>query len=176
MNNVYFACSACRVYVDAGYRHAYWALEDPGIVNRQDQVDSKAVIETDEYWAVDAEWLMQLLPAVRRFLLDHGEHGVRFGDSDEVALPFLDSADALDWLMEAGFVLEEGPRYWAERLGLSTWDEVVAHVDRSQFKPSWWSDDAVRQAGRQKFTALVVAANEVTSRREAVRSRGPDLD
>lgn len=154
MNIIYFACSACRVYVDAGYRHAYVALEEPGIVNREDRVDPKAVLEADEYWDADAEWLMQLLPAVRRFLREHGEHGVRFGDSEEVALPSRD-ADALDWLMEAGFVLEESPRYWVERLGLSTWEEVVAHVDRSRFKPDWWADDAVRQAGRRKFTDLV---------------------
>ena len=155
MNDIYFVCSACRVYVEAGYRHAYWTLEDPGIVNRKDPVDPKAVLEANEYWDVDAEWLVQLLPAVRRFLLEHCDHQVRFGDSEEVALPFLDSADGLEWLMEAGFVLEEGPRYWAERLGLTAWEEVSAHVASSRFKPHCWADDALRQAARQKFTALV---------------------
>lgn len=71
------------------------------------------------------------------------------------ALPFLDSADALDWLMEAGFVLQEGPRYWAERLGLNTSEEVIAHVDGSRFKPRWWGDDAVRQAACERLTAFV---------------------
>ena len=64
MNNWYFACAACRDYVDAGYRHAYWALEDPGIVNRSTIVDTSAVLQAREYWDVQACWLVELLPAV----------------------------------------------------------------------------------------------------------------
>ena len=89
---------------------------EPGIVNRARVVDAPAVLQAREYWDVEEDWLVALLPAVRRFLQVHGEHGVRFGDSDDLNLPYHSSEEWFDWLMEAGFALEELPRYCAERL------------------------------------------------------------
>jgi hypothetical protein len=155
MNNIYFACRQCRVYVDAGYRHAYWELEEPKIVSRSSVVDAAAVLGARAYWDVREDWLAQLLPAVRRFLDVHGKHGVRLGDSEELGLPYRDSEEWFDWLTEAGFVVEELPRYYAERLGFRTWEEVTTHVQSSKWPPSWWADEDQREAARRKFLSLV---------------------
>ena len=155
MNNLYFACSPCRIYVDAGYRHAYWALEEPGLVDRSGVVDAAAVLSARDYWNVQEDWLVKLLPAVRRFLEMHGQHGVRFGDSEDLALPYQSSEEWFDWLMEAGFALEELPRYYAERLGLRTWAQVTAHVQSSKWPPRWWADEDQRRVAERKFVSLV---------------------
>jgi hypothetical protein len=46
--------------------------------------------------------------------------------------------------MEAGFVLEELPRYYVERLGFRTWDEVAQHIRSSKRRPGWWDDEQER--------------------------------
>jgi hypothetical protein len=84
----------------------------------------------------------------------HGEHGVRFGDSEDLTLPY-QSKEWFDWLMEAGFVLEELPRYYTERLGLRTWEQVTAHVQSSKWPPSWWADEDRRRTAQRKFLSLV---------------------
>ena len=92
MNNRYFACPSCRIYVDAGYRWAYWLLEDPGLVDLNEGVEVPAVLAHTDYWNPPAEersqWLCErVLPAVRRFLTDHGDHGIVYIDDrrDRVA-------------------------------------------------------------------------------------------
>jgi hypothetical protein len=156
VNTLYFACAACRAYIDAGYRHAYWELEDTGIVNRFRAVDVSAVLGARDYWNVEANWLVELLPAVRRFLKQHAEHGVRFGDIEDIPIPSI--ADGLfDWVMEAGFVLEELPRYYVERLGLRRWDDVTEHIHSSKQRPGWWEFEEQRMAAQRKFVNLVAA-------------------
>jgi hypothetical protein len=39
VNNRYLACQDCKIYIDVGYRWAYWELEEPGIVARGDVVN-----------------------------------------------------------------------------------------------------------------------------------------
>jgi hypothetical protein len=144
VNTLYFACPTCRIYIDAGYRHAYWELEDSGIVDRSSRVDVSSVLGAPDYWNVDADWLKELLPAVRRFLTQHAEHHVRFGDIDDIPIPSIE-AGLLDWLMEAGFVLEELPRYYIERLGFRTWDEVAVWWRSCQFSDRMVRSDMVLQ-------------------------------
>jgi hypothetical protein len=141
--------------VDAGYRHAYWTLEDAGIVNRASVVDTTAILEAREYWDVEKQWLRELLPAVRRFLKAHAGHEVRFGEDEEVGIPDSAAKGLFDWLMEAGFVLEELPRYYTERLAFRTWDEVTAHIQASTSRPRWWADEEERAAAQEKFASLV---------------------
>jgi hypothetical protein len=154
MNTVYFGCAACRAYIDAGYRHAYWELEEAGIVKRSIPVDTSAVLGARGYWNVDADWLIQLLPAVRRFLEQHAEHEVRFGDIDDIPVPSVANG-LFDWVMEAGFALEELPRYYVERLGFRTWDEVTEHIRNSKHQPGWWRLDDERMTAQRKFLSLV---------------------
>jgi hypothetical protein len=167
VNTLYFACRTCRIYVDAGYRHAYWELEDAGIVDRSNSVDVSLVLGAHDYWNVEAQWLKELLPAVRRFLVQHAEHGVTFGDIEDIPIP--SPKDGLfDWLMEAGGVLEELPRYYVERLGFRTWDEVAEHVRRSKQRPTWWEDADERVAAQQRFASLVVESPPEKSSNGAV--------
>lgn len=85
MNTPYFACPNCRLYIDSGYRWAYWLLEHPGVVCRNQGVDVTAVLACTEYWEPPdqdrSEWLCErILPAVRQFLEHHQEHGIVYTD------------------------------------------------------------------------------------------------
>lgn len=85
MNCVYFACSRCRSYIDAGYRWAYWTLEEPGVVKQPEIVHVDRVFSTAGYWDVDessdsARLRDGVLPKVRTFLHEHREHSVRYVD------------------------------------------------------------------------------------------------
>ncbi len=85
MNTPYFACPGCRLYVEPGYRWAYWNLEHAGVVGRNESVDVEAVLACMEYWnppePEQSEWLCErVLPAVRRFLDDHRDHVIVYTD------------------------------------------------------------------------------------------------
>lgn len=87
MNCVYFACPACRVFTDAGYRWAYWTLEDKGIVQLGEGVPITSLLECEEYWnppeAEKSEWLCdKILPTVSTFIRNHADHGLVYVDSD----------------------------------------------------------------------------------------------
>ena len=89
MNCRYFACPACRVYLDAGYRWAYWLLEDPGLVKMNSIVDVDAVAGCAEYWnppdGERSEWLFdRILPAVRHFLNEHRAHGIVYTEEGAI--------------------------------------------------------------------------------------------
>src|SRR5258708_2664126 len=88
MNNLYFACTDCRIYTDAGYRWAYSTLEDRGVVQRGRPVLVDAIFSAEEYWSPPVEetsnWLYkEVFPGVRSFLQAHGNHSVIFGDQDD---------------------------------------------------------------------------------------------
>src|SRR4030095_15250880 len=61
MTSLYFACTDCKVYIDAGYRWAAWWLEEPGVVRRGKQVAVDLVLSAPEYWSPErnkgAQWL-----------------------------------------------------------------------------------------------------------------------
>ena len=85
MNSPYFACPNCRLYIDAGYRWAYWLLVEPGVVSPNEGVDIEALLAHSEYWNPPEEersaWLCErILPSVRRFLEEHNSHGVVYTD------------------------------------------------------------------------------------------------
>ena len=88
MNGRYFACRACGLCIDAGYRWAWSELEEPGIVRRREPVDVAAVERADAYWrgAERNAWLAGLLPAVRAFLREHARHDPVYGDDEEVGM------------------------------------------------------------------------------------------
>lgn len=90
MNNRYFICRKQRKYTDAGYRWAYWTLEDKGIITLGDGVDVVAVQAADEYWNPDDsennEWLCeQILPTVKEFLEMNREDGIEYADEEFIA-------------------------------------------------------------------------------------------
>ena len=87
MNGVYFVCRKPREYTDAGYRWAYWTLEDKGVVTPGAPVGVAAVFDQEEYWnPAEAErnaWLCQdILPTVRRFFIEHQSDGIEYVDDE----------------------------------------------------------------------------------------------
>lgn len=159
MVNLYFACTECKVYVDAGYRWAVWRLEEPGVVARGKPVSIDAVISAREYWTPfeteSAGWLYtEVLPSVRRFLDEHKCHRVVYGNTSD----FLTSGSdgLLDW-MQVGFLPLLLPRYFVERLGFKTWDEVSTYIGRQDTTPWWWmlEWDDLHAKARKKFQQLI---------------------
>lgn len=159
MTNLYFACTDCKVYVDAGYRWAAWQLEEPGIVKRGKPVSVESVVSAKEYWTPGktegAQWLYgEVLPSVRRFLREHRCHRIVFGNTAD----FFSSEDdaLLDW-MQVGFLPLLSPRYFVERLGFQTWDQVSNFIARQESTPWWWmlEWDDLHTKARKKFQELV---------------------
>lgn len=159
MTNLYFACTDCKVYVDAGYRWAAWSLEEPGIVKRGKPVSVDRVLSAREYWTPaktdGAQWLYnEVLPSVRRFLEEHRCHRVVFGNTGDFLS--LDGNGLLDW-MQVGFLPLLLPRYFVERLGFQTWDQVSNFIARQDSTPWWWmlEWDDFHSKVRKKFQELV---------------------
>lgn len=92
MNDRYFGCRQCRTYVDAGYRWAYWQLEEPGLVAIGEPVSIDAVFSATEYWSPQGDdnnrWLtVDVLPRVRRYLNTHRHHAVIYIELDMIIDP-----------------------------------------------------------------------------------------
>ena len=159
MHNLYFACMDCKVYVDAGYRWAYWSLEETGVVRRGGPVSVEKVMSAKEYWTPykteSADWLYEkVLPSVRRFLERHKGHSITYGNQADF-LPS-DGEGFLDWL-QLGFMPQLLPRYFAEYLGLKTWDDVRSFVAGQEGEPWWWmlDWDDLHNKARKKFQELI---------------------
>lgn len=159
MNNLYFACIDCKTYVDAGYRWAAWWLEEPGIVTRGKPVSVDTVFKAREYWTPgktdSAKWLdTEVLPSVRRFLEEHRSHRILFGPTSDFLSP--DANGLLDW-MQVGFLPLLLPRYFVERLGFKTWDQVSNFIARQDSTPWWWmlEWEDLHAKAREKFQELV---------------------
>jgi len=174
MTNLYFACTDCKVYVDAGYRWAGWWLEDPGVVKRGKRVAVDSVLSAREYWTPGktdgAQWLYtEVLPSVRRFLDAHRFHRIVFGNTGDFLS--LDDNGLLDW-MQVGFLPLLLPRYFVERLGFKTWDEVASFVARQDRAPWWWmlEWDGLHEKARKKFQQLIDSQHR-GRRSECTRSK-----
>ncbi|HXG94812.1 MAG TPA: hypothetical protein VNN73_20910 [Blastocatellia bacterium] len=159
MNNLYFACTDCKTYVDAGYGWACWSLEETGIVTRGKPVSIERVLAAREYWnphrTESADWLYkEVLPSVRQFLREHYYHRVIFGNTSDFLSQ--DGEDFLDWL-QVGFMAQLLPRYFVERLGLKTWDEVRSFISDQTTAPWWWmlEWENLHDKARRKFQQLV---------------------
>jgi len=159
MSNLYFACTDCKTYVDAGYRWASWWLEEPGIVKRGKAVRVDLVLSAREYWTPtktdSADWLYsEVLPSVRRFLGEHQTHQIVFGNTADFLS--IGADDLLDW-MQVGFSPVLLPRYFVERLGLQTWDQVSSFIARQDSTPWWWmlEWDDLHAKARRKFQELI---------------------
>lgn len=158
----FFVCLTCKTYHNAGDRWCWWNLERPGVVRNGEPVDVEAVFRNQEYWngAALAEEHMQSqrhdLPKIKRFLEKHRAHDVLFysGSSD-----FLRYDETFfDWMDEEESEFADlSPRYWVERLGFTTWQQVIeCMTERSGgLAETWWYRDLSREAAKWKFEKLV---------------------
>ncbi|MBD2020536.1 hypothetical protein H6F43_10085 [Leptolyngbya sp. FACHB-36] len=132
MNDLYFACKNCKVFVDAGYRWAYWTLEQPGIVKRKEVIVAEVVLSAEEYWNPDlgegSNWLYKgVLLSVREFLAIHREHEIIFGEYEDFIS--WDDESFLEW-KQLGYLLTSLPRYFVEELKFKSWDEVCEYIEQ----------------------------------------------
>lgn len=163
MNNLYFACMDCRVYVDAGYGWASWSLEETGAVRRGEPVSVDLVLSAEEYWdpseSESADWLnKEVLPAVKVFLHEHEAHRIVYGNTAEF-LPS-DSEGFFDW-MQVGFEPLLLPRYFVEELGLKSWEQVRGFIGKQTAAPWWWmlEWEGLHEKARRKFQELIERRN-----------------
>ena|ERR1700674_159789 len=162
MNNLYFACFECKIYIDARYRWAYWEIEDAAVVSRKEEVSVDAVLAAENYWNPPqdetSKWLYEdVFPPLREFLHDHKSHRIIFGEDEDFA-PQDDYY--LDW-MQIGRLLKPTPRYFVELLGFESWKQVCECMETREIPPAWWQvtwdgDPSSREKGRQAFEKLVV--------------------
>jgi len=166
MNNLYFACTSCKVFVDAGYRWAYFTLEEAGVVKQGTAVDAELVLAAQEYWSPEpddsSKWLLEeVLPSVRVFLEQHRTHTVVFGDRDM----FDKGPDwFLEWMQE-GYGFDPLPRHCLERLGCQSWAAVCEHMTQLKFKPAWWTDPKERERAEGWYRAQLIRALGAGARR-----------
>jgi len=68
----------------------------------------------------------------------------------------LTDANFLDW-MQVGFLPLLLPRYFVERLGFQTWDQVANFIARQDSTPWWWmlEWDNLHDKARKKFQQLI---------------------
>ena len=162
MNDLYFACTGCKTYTNAGYRWAYWTLEDKGVVQKGKPISVKATLSAEEYWNPPVEetsnWLHnEVFPGVRVFLQEHNGHSIIFGDQDDFL--FSESDDTyFEWL-HVGYLAGVSPRTLAEQLGFTTWEEANDYLSKQERPPWWWDHtEELRNQGKAKFEELVGAS------------------
>lgn len=151
MNNVYFACLKCKIYIDAGYRWAYWSLEHTAVVEQGKPINVDAILQASQYWNVPADggWPTLIhLQDVRKFLSDHARHELTYGD-DEKFLPDLDSDEILDWL-EIGSDAAPTIRGIMSSPDFHCWEDVVSYF-KEHLPPWWFENPRLYAEARKRF-------------------------
>ena len=84
MNCRYFICRKHNKYTDAGYRWAYWQLENKGVVSLGQTVDVTTILKQHDYWNPpdDHSDIPKILLTVREFLEDHRLEQIEYVDED----------------------------------------------------------------------------------------------
>lgn len=159
MLDLYFACLDCKIYIDCGCRWAYWELEDPKTVARNQPINIEAILRAEQYWNPPSEsrWLYEdLFPPLRTFLQDHSNHEIVFCDKDYIA-PEIDER-YFEW-MQVGYLASLSPRYFVDVLGFKDWEQVREYVEALRLRPSWWeitgADPSLHGIARRQFEKLV---------------------
>jgi len=141
MNDLYFACSDCKIYTDAGYRWAFAQLLESGIVSRRREVSVEIVLKAEDFWHPPSDensrWLYQdIFPALKEFFTEHKTHRVIFGELEEIA-PEEDYY--ADWT-QVGQCNEPSLRHFVQIKGLKTWRDLQHYmIEQGQLAPIWWS-------------------------------------
>jgi hypothetical protein len=155
MNNLYFACTTCKNYINAGYRWFYWTLVDTKLVGWEGKVNVESVLNTQEYWVgkEKEKWLAELLPKVESFLIKHRTHDLRYGEQDS----FFEDEIGLLWLYESDQLEEITPRTYTDILGFTSWDQVVEYVNNQPLSkhPWWWDVKDLFEQAHTTFNKII---------------------
>lgn len=101
MNDRYFVCKQDKCFVDAGYRWAFWMLEEKSIVVLGKEVDVDSLLIQKAYWYPPEEekddWLCNdILPTVKAFLKVHKKHCILYVDEEYI----YNNEDFVEWTMD----------------------------------------------------------------------------
>jgi hypothetical protein len=162
MNNVYFACTECKTYIDAGYRWAYCQLEKPRTVLRGAVVEVDRLLSADSYWKPEPNehnsWLSSVLSHAEQFALSHKAQRIVYGELEEVMGGDADEYGQFAWMDE--YPADETdlqPRNFIEQFGMRTWGEVTAYLASRPSKPRWYTLRSARVSARRKFDELILS-------------------
>jgi hypothetical protein len=162
MNNVYFACTECKTYIDAGYRWAYCQLEKPRTVLQGAVVEVDRLLSVDSYWKPEPNehnsWLTSVLSHAEQFILGHKAHRIVYGDLEHVMGADADEYGQFAWMND--YPADETdllPRNFIEQLGMRTWGEVTAYLASRPRKPWWYTLRSARVVARRKFDELILS-------------------
>lgn len=162
MNNVYFACTDCKSYTDAGYRWAYCQLEKPRIVFRSAVVEVDRLLPVAAYWNPEPNernaWLTSVLSHAAQFISGHKTHRIVYGDLEQVMGADADEYSQFAWMND--YPEDETdllPRNFIEKLGMRTWGEVTAYLASRPTKPWWYTLRSARAVARRKFDELILS-------------------
>lgn len=161
MIDLFFACVDCKIYLDCGGRWAYWQLEEPKTLVRNQAADIEAVLTAEQYWNPprneQSQWLYkEVFPPLHTFLREHRDHEVVFGEKDYFAP--LNDESYFEW-MQVGYAATLSPRYFVEVLRFRDWGQVREYVEHLDVRPAWWevtwTDPSPHEQARRKFDELV---------------------
>ncbi len=163
MNNVYFACTDCKTYTDAGYRWAYCQLEKPRTVLRSAVVEVDRLLSAEAYWKLEPneqnKWLTSVLSHAEQFISRHKTHRILYGDLEQVMGAETDEYSKFAWMNEyPAHETDLQPRNFIEQRGMLTWGEVTAYLASRPEKPWWYTLRSARVVARRKFDELVLSA------------------
>lgn len=162
MNNVYFACTECKTYVDAGYRWAYSQLEKPKTVLKGTVVEADHLLSVDRYWKPEPSegnsWLLSTLSHAEKFILSHKAHRIVYGDIEHIMGPDPDEYEQFAWMNEhPAHATDLKPRNFIEQFGIRTWGEVTSYLASHPGKPWWYTLPSARMVARRKFDELILS-------------------
>jgi hypothetical protein len=158
MNNVYFACTQCKVYVDAGYRWAYWQLEEPLALQQGGVVDIDRLLSIDSYWkpqtSEQSTWLISTLSQVKEFIHGHRFHSIAYGDLEHLIGADADEYERFAWMNENPGDTDLQPRNFVEQMGIRNWKDVTMYIASRPDRPWCYELPVVRVIARRKFEEL----------------------
>jgi hypothetical protein len=170
MNDVYFGCTKCKTYVDAGYRWAYCELEKRGVVVRSEVVNIDRLLLTHSYWKPEPNennaWLTSTLAHAEKFLLGHRTHLVVYGDMEQLVGANSDEYEQFAWMNENPNDIDLRPRNFIEQMEMTTWGDVESHLALLPRKPWWYQLRSVRLIARRKFEHILLSRRIIPPRLE----------
>ncbi len=156
MNDLFLICEDCKIYIDVGYRWAYWTLEKTGIVSKNEKVNPQKIFQAKEYWNPEekgSDWLLdEVLPSINKFLRDHENHSILYGEFDDFIKVYDETI--FEW-KNIGYNPDELPRLWVEDLGLKNWNEVINRLSKPTDQPWFWDDGNLRNKATIYFNNLL---------------------
>jgi len=116
------------------------------------------VLSAADYWdpPSDSEWLIELLPFVRSFLIRHGEHTIVFGEPSEEHFYSYVTYDYLDWDdVGHGEPADISVSSLCSKHHCRKWADVEAYMTARRLPVWWWGQPELMGPARARFDAYL---------------------